>query len=147
MANHHPCAGHDCDHCWVCDDLGVCCAQVPNIKAYMSPDHFTPAQTPAEKLAEELKAAVMADSGALSMVELVRLDIEVRAVYSPVVCEEQPDASDYPDVELVDDDIAISLSVSLPTRRLLPAGPAGDMLSELQDDAADTIKIRRKNNG
>jgi hypothetical protein len=24
----HPCDGHDCDHCYLCDVVGVCCATV-----------------------------------------------------------------------------------------------------------------------
>jgi hypothetical protein len=24
----HPCAGHACDHCYTCDELGVCCGSV-----------------------------------------------------------------------------------------------------------------------
>lgn len=24
----HPCAGHNCDHCYTCDVLGICCASV-----------------------------------------------------------------------------------------------------------------------
>ncbi len=25
----HPCSGHACDHCYLCDVVGVCCASVP----------------------------------------------------------------------------------------------------------------------
>lgn len=24
----HPCAGHDCDHCYICDELRVCCGSI-----------------------------------------------------------------------------------------------------------------------
>lgn len=26
--NAHPCAGHSCDHCYICDHLGICCGSV-----------------------------------------------------------------------------------------------------------------------
>jgi hypothetical protein len=26
----HPCDGHACDHCYLCDVVGVCCATVPH---------------------------------------------------------------------------------------------------------------------
>jgi hypothetical protein len=26
----HPCDGHACDHCYLCDVVGICCATVPN---------------------------------------------------------------------------------------------------------------------
>lgn len=25
----HPCDGHACDHCYLCDVVGICCASVP----------------------------------------------------------------------------------------------------------------------
>lgn len=25
----HPCSGHPCDHCYLCDVLGICCLTVP----------------------------------------------------------------------------------------------------------------------
>lgn len=29
----HPCDGHACDHCYLCDVVGVCCATVPSAGA------------------------------------------------------------------------------------------------------------------
>lgn len=26
----HPCDGHPCDHCYLCDVVGICCATVPH---------------------------------------------------------------------------------------------------------------------
>jgi hypothetical protein len=26
----HPCDGHPCDHCYLCDVVGICCASVPS---------------------------------------------------------------------------------------------------------------------
>ena len=26
----HPCDGHACDHCYLCDVVGICCATVPS---------------------------------------------------------------------------------------------------------------------
>lgn len=79
--SHDPCAGHQCDHCWVCTNLGVCCAQVPHIKAIMSPDRFVRGKN----REEEFKLAIAADSGLspqLSMVELVRLDVNLQLTTS-----------------------------------------------------------------
>lgn len=29
----HPCDGHACDHCYLCDVVGICCATVPSTAA------------------------------------------------------------------------------------------------------------------
>jgi len=29
----HPCDGHACDHCYLCDVVGICCATVPSVAA------------------------------------------------------------------------------------------------------------------
>ena len=69
--SHDPCAGHPCDHCWICTQLGVCCGQVPNIKTYLSPAAVSNTRI------EEFKEAIKAQAPQLSMAELIRLDIQI----------------------------------------------------------------------
>lgn len=64
----HPCAGHACDHCYLCDVLGICCATIPAEQR---------AQLEAGRHAqpEALHAAIVQEAGtAPSLSELVRLD-------------------------------------------------------------------------
>lgn len=64
----HPCADHPCDHCYVCDVLGVCCASV-------SPDQR--AQLEANDLAqrERLHLVIVSEAGTVpSLVSLVSAD-------------------------------------------------------------------------
>lgn len=34
----HPCAGHPCDHCFLCDVVGVCCQTVDAARVDRHPD-------------------------------------------------------------------------------------------------------------
>lgn len=78
MSHGHPCAGHDCDHCWICDGLGICCLTVPHLKALLIKEHSDPPNN-----LDQLKAAIEADvqSGnvQLSFRQLIALDAQARA--------------------------------------------------------------------
>lgn len=142
-----PCAGHACDHCWICTNLGVCCGQVPNIKALMSPDHFGP---PKDRTQEFLEA-IAADAPHLSMAELIRLDIEVQTVYDATDDEQEDDGQ--PTLGLIHDeiydsprtDIALTLSLSASAMRQLPPGQEVELPQ--QADTEETISVRSKSNG
>lgn len=65
----HPCDGHPCDHCYLCDVVGVCCMTVPpGQRAQLEAEHRT---APIDRL----HAAILQDAGTvLSLPELVRLE-------------------------------------------------------------------------
>lgn len=65
----HPCDGHPCDHCYLCDVVGVCCTTVsPDERRRLEGKHQS---SPSDRL----HAAVLRDAGAVpSLPELVRLD-------------------------------------------------------------------------
>ena len=54
----HPCDGHSCDHCYLCDVVGVCCSTVSTPAAGAG-------STAASDL-EVLRRAIVADSDALA---------------------------------------------------------------------------------
>jgi hypothetical protein len=55
----HPCADHPCDHCYVCDVLGVCCASI-------SPEQRAQLEAAAQACdAERFRQAIMAEAGQL----------------------------------------------------------------------------------
>lgn len=148
MAGYDPCAGHECDHCWVCTHLGVCCGQVPNIKSLLSPDHF---DYGAKDRTEEFKEAIQA-APALGMVELVRLDIEASIVFTPAALTEghnhQCDSeADVVEVDSTEDEIAVSLSLSVGGMLQLPAAPNDRGFAELPPDYQDSIFAERQDNG
>jgi hypothetical protein len=46
--NPHPCNGHACDHCYLCDVVGVCCRTVtPDQRALLEAEHRA---TPSDRL-------------------------------------------------------------------------------------------------
>lgn len=49
---HHPCDGHGCDHCYICDTLGICCGTVPGAQRQI----LLGAAPPSNGLAELRKA-------------------------------------------------------------------------------------------
>lgn len=64
----HPCADHRCDHCYVCDVLGICCAS-------LSADQRARLEVAAQQPDEALRGAVRLDAGTVpSLGALVRLD-------------------------------------------------------------------------
>ena len=66
----HPCADHmaDCDHCYTCDVLGVCCATVAPGRAR---------QSEAQARSERLHEAIIVDAGTVpGLADLIRLEIE-----------------------------------------------------------------------
>lgn len=71
----HPCAGHACDHCYVCDGLGVCCGSIsPELRAQLEAARPDP-----------LREAIKQDAGSvLSLCALVRRDAE-RYLPQPVI--------------------------------------------------------------
>jgi hypothetical protein len=69
----HPCAGHSCDHCYVCDVLGICCASVPNGQV---------AQLEAEDQAQRdrLHTAIAQDAPTVPRLpQLVQLEAQLRS--------------------------------------------------------------------
>jgi hypothetical protein len=66
----HPCAAHmaSCDHCYLCDVLGICCASIsPSQRALLA------ASVPAQW--DRLRAAIVEEAGTVpSLDELVRID-------------------------------------------------------------------------
>ncbi len=65
----HPCQGHPCDHCYLCDVVGVCCMTVaPGERARLAAEHR--AGPP-----DQLHAAILRDARTIpSLPELVRLE-------------------------------------------------------------------------
>ena len=39
--SHHPCADHPCDHCYLCDIVGICCQTVPHAARIQADDRDT----------------------------------------------------------------------------------------------------------
>lgn len=74
----HPCAGHDCDHCYLCDVVGVCCATVtPDQRALLEAEHRA---TPSDRL----RAAIAQDALTIvSLPELVHHDAAAGAGVLP----------------------------------------------------------------
>jgi hypothetical protein len=66
----HPCVGHACDHCYLCDVLGVCCSTV-------SADQRAQLEAGHEAQSGALHTAVVLEAGTgPSLIELVRLEAE-----------------------------------------------------------------------
>ena len=65
----HPCADHSCDHCYLCDVVGVCCMTIsPDVRRQLETEHRT---GPSDRL----HAAILQDAGiAPNLSELVRLE-------------------------------------------------------------------------
>lgn len=65
----HPCIDHPCDHCYLCDVVGVCCTTVtPSQRARLEAEHR------AEPI-DRLHAVILQDAGTVpSLPELVRLE-------------------------------------------------------------------------
>jgi hypothetical protein len=66
----HPCNSHPCDHCYLCDGLGVCCASIsPQQRAQLEADD------PMQR--ERLRLAIVLEAGTIpSLGELVRRDAQ-----------------------------------------------------------------------
>jgi hypothetical protein len=66
----HPCNGHACDHCYVCDVVGVCCASISAAdRARLEVD--------ARASTNRLRATIVQDAQAVpSLRELVRQEAE-----------------------------------------------------------------------
>lgn len=88
----HPCEGHSCDHCYLCDVVGVCCQTV-------APGQQVPLNV--------LHAAILADAGRIpSFAELVRSEAQRHrpklpvpspslpppAPTTPISCDQQKEA-------------------------------------------------------
>ena len=72
----HPCSTHlsNCDHCFYCDELGVCCATVPaDARAGLEAKLRTPTQGLIELVVREAGSAP-------SLAELVRAEAAVQDV-------------------------------------------------------------------
>ena len=68
--NSHPCDGHSCDHCFLCDVVGICCMTIsPEQNARLEADDR--AQRERLRLAIGLEVVTVPSLG-----ELVRLDVE-----------------------------------------------------------------------
>ena len=63
----HPCDGHACDHCYLCDVVGVCCSTVPAAdREAVAEEH---------QARERFRAAIASDAEArVSLTRLVHLD-------------------------------------------------------------------------
>jgi hypothetical protein len=57
----HPCDGHACDHCYLCDVVGICCATVPHAAVRFS--------TPESRLRE---AIVQDAAGVRGLAQLIQ---------------------------------------------------------------------------
>ena len=66
----HPCDGHDCDHCYLCDVVGICCATVPAAASSSSAD-LRPEDTLRQDIRDEA-----ADSIGLS--QLIQIEVSVQ---------------------------------------------------------------------
>jgi hypothetical protein len=66
----HPCDGHSCDHCYLCDVVGICCMTItPQQREQLEADDGTQR--------ERLRTAIVLEAGAMpSLGELVRRDAE-----------------------------------------------------------------------
>lgn len=67
----HPCLpDHACDHCYVCDVVGICCGTIsPQVRAQLEAAAQQGAQS------DELRAAILAEAGTVPSVgELVRAE-------------------------------------------------------------------------
>lgn len=68
----HPCADHmaSCDHCWLCDELGVCCASV-------SAAQRTQLEAARNEPYAGLVAVIVSEIGRVpTLAELLRADVE-----------------------------------------------------------------------
>src|ERR1700729_4363551 len=65
----HPCTDHPCDHCYICDVVGVCCMTVtPSQRVRLEAEHR------AEPI-DRLHAAILQEAGTVpTPPELVRLE-------------------------------------------------------------------------
>jgi hypothetical protein len=70
----HPCDGHVCDHCYICDVVGICCGT-------LSAEHRTQLEAAANHPADErLRETVEQDRGTQpSIAELVRREVAPRS--------------------------------------------------------------------
>ena len=127
MTSHDPCAGHSCDYCWICTDLGVCCGAVPPIKSLA--DRVP--RIPSRDRTQELKAAIEAESSHLSMVDLVKIDVEMRLLFGSETHTCNHDAQQQI--------TTLNVSVSLPA---LPPGEDGGLFEKLQADiTTQTVQV------
>jgi hypothetical protein len=90
----HPCAGHPCDHCYLCDIVGVCCQTV----AGTAP--ATPAVVRIDP-DEALRQAILAERGSrVDLAALVRAEAlgvhQPRAALPPAATALPPPASALP---------------------------------------------------
>jgi hypothetical protein len=66
----HPCEGHPCDHCYLCDVLGICCITVAT-------GQHVPPQAKDIAQADTLHDAIAQDAKTvIGVTELVRLDAQ-----------------------------------------------------------------------
>lgn len=69
----HPCEGHDCDHCYLCEVVGVCCATVPP-RQWVQP-------VAADLQAERFRQLVVQEApGRFTLAELVQIEAEALAL-------------------------------------------------------------------
>lgn len=71
----HPCDGHPCDHCYLCDVVGICCATVPNHAAVDGCCPDTAAQL-RDALQDEATTTV-------SLTQLIRVEATLRVSTAP----------------------------------------------------------------
>jgi hypothetical protein len=77
--NHnHPCDSHACDHCYLCDVVGICCMTVSSgQRAQLEAEHRTGSS-------DWLHAAILADAQHVpAFADLVRLDALSRTIALP----------------------------------------------------------------
>lgn len=69
----HPCAGHPCDHCYLCDVVGICCQTVPaSPQAAINASDGT------------LRQAILAERGSVvSLSSLIHVEAEFPSASDP----------------------------------------------------------------
>jgi hypothetical protein len=74
----HPCSGHACDHCYLCDVVGICCASVSvEVRARLMAD--------AQRPGYQLGLAIAAEAGGtISLRTLVRAEAQQRSLGEPL---------------------------------------------------------------
>jgi hypothetical protein len=76
----HPCADHPCDHCYLCDVVGICCQTVRNAASLAAPDRNT-----------ALRQAILAEAvSVVTLAHLIRIEALSVAQAPPLLLPAPP---------------------------------------------------------
>jgi hypothetical protein len=120
----HPCDGHSCDHCYLCDEVGICCMTVPQSQRQVQ-----------ARAVHAVRAAVVVDAAPEpSIAQLIR-EGPVQSRLS-VLIRQEGGAADQQTPPAATSEVTLA-----PTRPLLPPGPSPDLFNHPARPSKEVLDV------